>query len=69
MPSNLVSSKTGIGDPYKCKTGSSHVACAADRNIHTVFFDLENLKPLLVAQFLNLIQILLQLTSNRAHAF
>ena len=49
MPRNLDSSTTGIGDPYKCKTGHT-VVCATDRNVHTVLY-LENLKPLLVAQF------------------
>ena len=35
MPRNLDSSTTGIGDPYKCKK-DHHVACATDRNVHTV---------------------------------
>ena len=35
MPRNLDSSTTGIGDPYKFKK-DHHVACATDRNVHTV---------------------------------
>ena len=68
MPRNLDSSATEIGDPYKYITGSS-CCCAAGKNVHTVFFDFENLKPLYVAQIVYLVQILLQLTFNRPHAF
>ena len=36
MPRNLDSSTTGIGDPYHVRQ-DHHVACATDRNVHTVF--------------------------------
>ena len=67
------SSTTRIGDPYKCKTGSSfYVACATDRNVHTVFLHFKNVKPLLVDQFSTLYKGALlwygKLTWESAHA-
>ena len=48
---DLDSSKTGICDLYKCKTGSS--CCLRNLQKCTLcVLDLENLKPLFVAQFL-----------------
>ena len=41
MPRYLDFSKTGIGEPYKCKTGSS-----SDRNVPTVFL-IRNFKTIL----------------------
>ena len=65
MLSNLDSSTTEIGDPYKCKQ-DHHVACATERNVHTVFLIWKTYSHSL---FPNLIKILLQLSFSCPDAF
>ena len=63
MPRNLDSSTTGISDPYKCKM------LAQLREMHTPCFRFGKPKAIACCPIFNLIQILLQLTFNRPHAF